>query len=67
MPEWVEIIITVAPGLLAAGALWVRVSRLERDVDARVSRELFDVHVKHVEASLAEIKALLLARHREGE
>lgn len=55
----VTALIGAAPGLLAAGGLWAKVTRLEKDVDARVSRELFDVHVKNVEKDLTEIKTML--------
>lgn len=67
MPDWLIAAFTAAiPGLLAVGALFVRVQRLEADMDKRVSRELFDVHVRNVERELGEIKALLLARVRDS-
>ena len=65
-----ELIITglvaATPGLLAAGGAWVRLARVEKDVEARVSREVFDVHLRAVEKELAEIKALLISRYGRG-
>jgi hypothetical protein len=62
--EIIGYLIASAPGLLAAGGLFVKVARLERDVEQRVSKELFDLHMRTLEKELAEIKALLMPRSR---
>jgi hypothetical protein len=74
MPEWLVILSAAAPGLIAAGGLYVRVQRLERDaqqlrndIEKRVSRELFDVHVQQLRADLAEVKGILLGRSRRED
>jgi hypothetical protein len=68
MPEWLLTgILASVPGLLVAGGVLVRVSRLEADVKERVTREVFDLHIAGVNEKLAEIKALLTLRPRRGE
>ena len=42
-----------------AGAIYSRVGRLERDMQLKVSKELYEAHAKNVEKQLDEIKALL--------
>lgn len=64
MPEWLlQSLAASGPlALIAVGGLFVKVARLERDMDTRVTRELFDVHMKMLEKELAEIKGLLMSR-----
>jgi len=61
--DWSLVLITAlvggVPAFLAAGALWVRVSKLESTDDLRVTREVFNLRMKHLEESLRDVKRLL--------
>lgn len=56
MPDWLlAAIIAAVPGVLGAGGLWVRVQRVEKDVEQCVRRELFDVQIRGVDEKLSRI------------
>jgi hypothetical protein len=62
MPEWIGFMLAAAPGLIAAGGLFVKVQRLEADVKACVPQAVFEVHLAAMKDTLAEIKMMLSAR-----
>lgn len=60
MPDWLFAgIVASVPGVLAAGGLWVRVQRVEKDVEQCVRRELFDIHSRGIEEKLTRIEGMI--------
>lgn len=68
-PDWIAIILTAAlagiPALLACGALWQRVARLETDVERKASREIFEERLRHIDEKVTQIRETL--RRMNGE
>ena len=66
MPEWLSIVAGIAAGFVGGGVAWgaltTRVSRLEKDVEARVTTLLFEAHLKRIEDKLDQ----LLDRENSG-
>lgn len=59
MPEWLSIVAGVAAGFVGGGVAWgtltTRVSRLEKDVEARITSDLFMAHIKRIEDKIDEL------------
>ncbi len=55
MEDWIQVVVAASPGLLGVGALFQRVTRLEKDIEGRATKE----SVEHLQTSLAKIEVLL--------
>lgn len=65
MPDWVQMILTAAPGFLAAGAAWYRLGRLEMDQRLFASREALDLLRRDVEKAATKESVDSLRGHLE--
>lgn len=61
MPEWlINALAAMGPiAILAAGGLWVRVSRLEKDTEEFVRKDIYEAHTKAIEEKLTDIKEMI--------